>query len=108
MIQHLGLKEITCELFKSHLLERLFKNLSDDNVDIANYAILKLLEIDIEEYECWRKFILDKQEEKVIYHTYHGTKGREFDNVIIIMENSFGRKKDTSITFLKITQIMSI
>ncbi len=53
-----------------------------------------MLKVDIAEYGLWYKFIMDKQEEKVIYHTYHGTKGREFDNVIIIMENAFGRNRD--------------
>ena len=31
--------------------------------------------------------------EDVIYHTYHGTKGEEYANVIIIMEKGFGKDK---------------
>jgi DNA helicase-2/ATP-dependent DNA helicase PcrA len=27
----------------------------------------------------------------IIFHTYHGTKGEEYENVAIIMEHSFGR-----------------
>ncbi|MGG0844502.1 Gabija anti-phage system protein GajB [Peribacillus simplex] len=89
-----GFENITCELFKNQLIEKLFNNISDDDIDLANATVQKLLEIDIDEYELWYKFIMDKQEEKVIYHTYHGTKGREFDNVLIIMENAFGRNRD--------------
>lgn len=89
-----GFENITCELFKNHLIEKLFNNKSDDDIDSANATVQKLLEIDIDEYELWYKFIMDKQEEKIIYHTYHGTKGREFDNVIIIMENAFGKNRD--------------
>ncbi|HGE5778983.1 TPA: Gabija anti-phage system protein GajB [Bacillus pseudomycoides] len=86
-----GFENFTFELFKNHLIEKLFNNILDDDVDRATATIQKILEVDIVEYGLWYKFILDKQEEKVIYHTYHGTKGREFDNVIIIMENAFGR-----------------
>ncbi|MFJ8258529.1 Gabija anti-phage system protein GajB [Peribacillus asahii] len=88
-----GFENITSELFKNHLVEKLFNDISDDDLDRAKETVQKLLEIDIAEYELWYKFIIDKQEEKVIYHTYHGTKGREFDNVIIIMENAFGRSR---------------
>ena len=30
----------------------------------------------------------------MVFHTYHGTKGLEFNNVIIIMGNAFGRDKN--------------
>ncbi|MEI4828662.1 Gabija anti-phage system protein GajB [Bacillus sp. FJAT-53711] len=89
-----GFENITFELFKNYLIGKLFNNISDDDIDHANVTIQKILEVDIAEYDLWYKFIIDKQEEKVIYHTYHGTKGREFDNVIIIMENAFGRNRD--------------
>ena len=29
-----------------------------------------------------------------MYHTYHGTKGLEFDNVLIVMGRGFGREKN--------------
>ncbi|MNU96083.1 hypothetical protein D3C71_861100 [compost metagenome] len=89
-----GFGNITSELFKNYLLEKLFPNLSDDNIECANITIQKLLDIDINEYEIWYEFIIDKQEKNVIYHTYHGTKGREFNNVIIILENSFGKNRN--------------
>ncbi|HDR8318279.1 TPA: hypothetical protein QC150_005846, partial [Bacillus cereus] len=63
-------------------------------IDRLSGNVQGMLNIDIFEYELWYKFILNKQEEKVIYHTYHGTKGTEFDNVLIIMENAFGRDKN--------------
>lgn len=89
-----GFKNITSEFFKNYLLEKLFPNISDHNIDHANITIQKLLDIDINEYELWYKFLIDKQEKNVIYHTYHGTKGLEFDNVIIILENSFGKSRN--------------
>jgi len=90
----LGIENITREAFKNHLLERLFNIKSDDDINRANKIINKLMGISMEEYEIWYKFILDTQEDKVIYHTFHGTKGREFDNVIIIMENAFGKDRE--------------
>lgn len=96
-----GIENITGELFKNHLIKKLFNNKSDDDIDRANDIIHELLRISMDEYEMWYGFITDKQEEKVIYHTFHGTKGREFDNVIIIMENAFGRDRDYFNFFFK-------
>ncbi|MFF2755591.1 UvrD-helicase domain-containing protein [Psychrobacillus sp. NPDC058041] len=89
-----GFENIKGEFFITHLIEKLFNNRSDDDIDRANNIVKELLGINMNEFEKWYKFIEDKQEEKVIYHTFHGTKGREFDNVIIIMGNSFGRDRD--------------
>ena len=50
----------------------------------------------------WYEFINDEQKADIVYHTYHGTKGAEYDNVIIIMENDFGRmNKDKFSSFFK-------
>lgn len=96
-----GLENITCELFKNHLTERLFENITNEDIENANVTVGKLLDISIDEYELWYKFIMGIQSEKVIYHTYHGTKGREFENVLIIMENSFGRSSNYFNFFFK-------
>ena len=45
---------------------------------------------------------MEEKGEKIYYHTYHGTKGREFENVVIIMKNSFGgNNKDFFSNFFK-------
>ncbi|WP_207652750.1 hypothetical protein, partial [Clostridium puniceum] len=49
----------------------------------------------------WYKYILNEQDGKIIYHTYHGTKGLEFSNIIIIMENAFGRNREHFDFFFK-------
>jgi DNA helicase-2/ATP-dependent DNA helicase PcrA len=94
-------KITSCEIFNNFLLEKLFNDITDDNNDYAKEIIQKLLEIEMDEYELWYKFIIDKQVDKIIYHTYHGTKGLEFDNVIIIMENAFGKNRDYFSFFFK-------
>lgn len=40
----------------------------------------------------WVNFIDGKEAGEISYHTYHGTKGEEYNNVAIILEHSFGRK----------------
>lgn len=52
-----------------------------------------ILNLDISVCESWHRFINRETNADVVYHTYHGTKGLEFDNVIIVMGNSFGRVK---------------
>lgn len=89
-----GFENVTVELFKNYLIKNLFNNILEENIDRLSGNVQGMLNIDIFEYELWYKFILNKQEEKVIYHTYHGTKGTEFENVLIIMENAFGRDKN--------------
>ncbi|WP_077369223.1 UvrD-helicase domain-containing protein [Anaerosalibacter sp. Marseille-P3206] len=84
-------ENVSYEMFKNYLLEKLFPSLLDDDIGEANAVIQKLLDIRMYEYNLWYTYILNKQEGEVIYHTYHGTKGLEFNNVIIIMENAFGK-----------------
>lgn len=53
-----------------------------------------ILKLEISICEKWHRFIKRETNEDVVYHTYHGTKGLEFDNVIIIMGNAFGRDRN--------------
>ncbi len=89
-----GIENISPESIRNFIIEKLFPNLLEDDIEHANTTSQKLLDIKIDEFELWYKFILDKEEKKEIYHTYHGTKGREFENVVIILENAFGRNKN--------------
>jgi len=55
------------------------------------------LNLDIEIFMNWYKYIISDNEEidnKILYHTYHGTKGKEYDNVLIIMESHFWKKRN--------------
>lgn len=56
--------------------------------------IAAILNVNLTEWLNWVSFINEERNEntKVIYHTYHGTKGAEYDNVAIIMEHHFGSK----------------
>lgn len=50
----------------------------------------QVLNIPIEVWSKWIRYIKKEQSGKIRYHTYHGTKGEEYKNVAIIMEHSFG------------------
>jgi DNA helicase-2/ATP-dependent DNA helicase PcrA len=89
-----GFGDFTIEAFSNLLANRLFSSALEEDIEIAKDTVKSLLEISMKEYELWYKFIAEKQDTNVIYHTYHGTKGREFENVIIILENAFGKRKD--------------
>lgn len=76
--------------FYNHLLVQLNPNAEDEKIEDAKSNLNELLSIDIVQYNKWMEFINDDQKTDTEYHTYHGTKGEEYDNVVIIMENDFG------------------
>ncbi len=53
-------------------------------------------------FDLWYSFVKDIYPGEVVYHTYHGTKGREFDNVILFMAAGFGRKSGYFSNLLKV------
>ena len=89
--QVFDLEEISLAKFQEFLLINLFQDVSDSEIEEAKYIIEEILAVSMEEYKLWYKYVLDENTGIVHYHTYHGTKGLEFKNVIIIMGNSFGR-----------------
>lgn len=52
-----------------------------------------LLNLDKEIFYRWYQYINRNYEEDIIYHTFHSTKGLEYDNVIMVFGDSFGRSK---------------
>ena len=58
--------------------------------------------ISLHVFDLWYNFVSDIYPGEVVYHTYHGTKGREFDNVILFMAASFGRRRNYFSDLLKV------
>jgi DNA helicase II / ATP-dependent DNA helicase PcrA len=84
-------QEISCDGLNSYLLSELYRDIEEsEEEEQAKENIRQLLTIDFAEYKKWFDFINKEENEEVVYHTYHGTKGEEYENVIIIMENRFG------------------
>ena len=42
----------------------------------------------------WYFYLIGGANKHINFHTFHGTKGLEFDNVGIVITNEFNRKKD--------------
>jgi len=63
----------------------------DKEIEAAQETLKRLLEISKSEYSAWHRYRNSTMLEEISYYTYHGTKGIEFQNVVIIMENKFGR-----------------
>lgn len=74
----------------NYIYNTLYKSdeeISQDNIDQVN----SFLEMNTSVYNNWYNFVNDISNESVEYHTYHSTKGKEFDNVVIFMSHNFGR-----------------
>ena len=71
--------------------EEIYSQIDVDEFESAKEKLSNLLNITLEEWFLWFRFVTDQQDSDIVYHTYHGTKGAEFENVAIIMENDFGR-----------------
>lgn len=82
----INLDEYTYQVF----LHKLHIDL-DEKFDLENNIVRDILDISISEYYRWYEAINEESEANIIFHTYHGTKGAEYKNVIIIMQNDFGR-----------------
>lgn len=77
-----------------YFCENLCKGDSEDDNEHVTDSINKIMMISLDEYTKWYNYINRNDSDEVIYHTYHGTKGLEFENVVIIMGNGFGRQKN--------------
>lgn len=82
-----------------YMLEKLYRDIDDEQLDDAKIKIERLLSISMTEYIKWFEFVNRVEKQDVIYHTYHATKGLEFDNVLVIMENSFTRNDNKFCNF---------
>ena len=92
---------------KQYMLECLFVNaddavLTDFELQDSSTSIDNFLNIKMDIFECWYDFInrTDKKSD-IIYHTFHSTKGLEFDNVLILLTKKFGRDKEYFSSLLK-------
>lgn len=92
---------------KQYMLECLFVNaddavLTDLELQDSSTSIDNFLNIKMDIFECWYDFInrTDRKSD-IIYHTFHSTKGLEFDNVLILLTKKFGRDKEYFSSLLK-------
>ena len=56
-------------------------------------SVYSILKVNMQEFYNWFNYINRNYGRKdIIYHTFHGTKGSEFDNVVIVINDTFDRK----------------
>jgi DNA helicase-2/ATP-dependent DNA helicase PcrA len=71
-----------------------YEDYSDEDVKSNKEAVDNFFKIKIKTLDVWYSFITDSIPGKVLYHTYHGTKGKEYDNVIVFLNSKFGNKQN--------------
>ncbi|MEE1087240.1 MAG: ATP-dependent helicase [Schaedlerella sp.] len=83
-----GIQNFSLNNFMAIVKQALFQN-SDD----AEEKVEMLLDMKMEILWRWYHYINMDYEDDIIYHTFHGTKGLEYDNVIMIFGDSFGQSR---------------
>lgn len=84
----MGMENFSLDNFISVVKQVLFKN-SDEPEE----KIEMLMSMKREVFWRWYQYINRDYEDDIIYHTFHGTKGLEYDNVIMIFGDSFGQSR---------------
>lgn len=87
--------------YKSYLFENLFGEIAEDKITEAQVVIDSIMSATISEINNWYNYISRIDSKPVNYFTFHGTKGLEFENVGVIITNSFDRKNDYYHSFFK-------
>lgn len=79
--------------FESSIQNSINSLMNDDSEedDVAAEKIGQLLSLSIASLAKWVSFIDGIEKGDIHFHTYHGTKGEEYENVAIIMEHDFGK-----------------
>lgn len=90
----LELETYTFDNVIEYMLNSLFPNVEDSDFESSKEKLIELLEVDYIEYIYWFDFINKAEKKDVIFHTYHGTKGEEYKNVIILMQDDFGTERN--------------
>lgn len=83
-----GIAKFSLDTFITIVKQVLFKNTDDveEKMEI-------LLNMKVEIIWRWYQYINREYDDDIIYHTFHGTKGLEYDNVIMIFGDSFGQSR---------------
>jgi DNA helicase II / ATP-dependent DNA helicase PcrA len=82
-----------------YLLTSLYKSW-DETVEVKT-IINAFLNIKVDELLNWFHYINRDEKKRICYHTFHSTKGLEYENVVIILGKDFGMDKGVFDTFFK-------
>lgn len=79
--------EIDTPLSMESIINKLKQDLFDDEIDETVFE--DFLNIEFQDLSNWYNYINGNS----YYHTFHGTKGLEFENVVVIMKEKNGKSK---------------
>ncbi|WP_242258945.1 UvrD-helicase domain-containing protein [Streptococcus thoraltensis] len=68
---------------------------SEEDSEREMSVIDGFFKVDVSQFIKWYNYIFDDlKNEGVSYYTLHGSKGLEFDNVVVVLQDNFAKKKD--------------
>ncbi|MCH7350266.1 UvrD-helicase domain-containing protein [Aeromonas sp. MR7] len=85
-----NLQELTISSLHDFIYNSLPENLSWDEETRTGF-IERIINTDFQQFSKWHEYITASIKSSVRYHTCHGSKGLEYDNVVVVIENSFNR-----------------
>lgn len=91
--------EISYEGMLKYLLHSLYD--SYDEEEETKQIVGEVLNLRIEEVLCWFHYVNRDEGKEIYYHTFHSTKGLEYENVIIVLGKDFGQDKGLFELFFK-------
>ncbi len=72
-----------------------------DESENAEALIDNLLNVEMKELLNWFAYVNRSEKKEICYHTFHSTKGLEYENVVIILGKDFGVNRGLFETFFK-------
>lgn len=90
-------KTLTYDSFKQFSYEELLytQSMTDEEVDRENDKISRILKTQMREIIAWNQYRAGNYDlSNINYSTMHNTKGAEFNNVIIVLNDQFAGEKD--------------
>lgn len=84
-------EEFTLQNIKNYIYNNLCNVENDEELIEYNNIVVNMLALNMNILINWYKHITLQEEEIVQFHTFHGTKGLGFDNVLVIITNEFNR-----------------
>lgn len=98
-------EELSYENVLRYILKSLYKS-SDDTLE-TKVVIKNVLNIKTESLLNWFHYIQRDEKKDICYHTFHSTKGLEYENVAIILGKDFGLDRNIFANYFKNYGIMN-
>lgn len=91
------------EIFYEGVLKYFLHSLYDsyDEEVETKQIVGEILNLSVEEVLCWFHYVNRDEGREIYYHTFHSTKGLEYENVIMVLGKDFGLDKGLFELFFK-------